>query len=313
MATFSSSCCLDWTNFTLPLLPPQRDDQNLYRQTSGATATAHRSTQPPADITIERALELVATEGYAIAPGVRPKAIANSPDSDIPADDWSFIDEDVWNTSLAPGSIKERAISYTPNFQPTPTIPRKLIRGLGSLLANRNLVLITTENEILDVLTRQQQQKLQIRVSRELATKLLQGDNLPTPILLPSNSNSSPAIDTPAPQNIRQPITAHPPAPKIPSWWHKLIDRPVSPNLGFVPTAPKIAPTEAISVSPPQPEIIRSSTQCLPSRSTSTPFQTSISPKLPIASTHPPPCSIGSKNYGNTIENLSKSISPMRR
>jgi hypothetical protein len=203
--------------------------------------------QPPADITIERVLELVAKEGYAIAP-VAPR-------NDIPADDWSFIDEDLWNTALAPRSIKEREISYTPNFQPTPTIPRKLIRGLGSLLANRNLVLVTTENEILDILSRQQQQKLQMRVSRELATKLLQGDNHPTAILPPSPS--SPAIDTPRPKIAASALPALPQPQNAPSWWQKLIDRPISPNLGFVPTAPKIARTEAISAPlPPQPQIL---------------------------------------------------------
>ncbi|NMG10652.1 hypothetical protein DP117_28775 [Brasilonema sp. UFV-L1] len=44
------------------------------------------------------------------------------------------------------------------------------MQGIASLLANRNLVLVTAENEILDILTPQQQEKLQNRILEEIAT-----------------------------------------------------------------------------------------------------------------------------------------------
>ncbi|MBW4631382.1 MAG: hypothetical protein KME30_05620 [Iphinoe sp. HA4291-MV1] len=44
-----------------------------------------------------------------------------------------------------------------------------IVQGIASLLANRNLVLVTAENEILDILTPQQQEKLQNRIIDEVA------------------------------------------------------------------------------------------------------------------------------------------------
>ena len=49
-----------------------------------------------------------------------------------------------------------------------------LIQGVASLLTNRNLVLVTVENQILDILTAQQQQKLTARISWEMANLLRQ-------------------------------------------------------------------------------------------------------------------------------------------
>ncbi len=43
------------------------------------------------------------------------------------------------------------------------------LRGIASQLENRNLVLVTAENEILDILTRQQQEKLQDKIIGEIA------------------------------------------------------------------------------------------------------------------------------------------------
>ncbi|MDF5727260.1 MAG: hypothetical protein PUP92_04295 [Rhizonema sp. PD38] len=44
-----------------------------------------------------------------------------------------------------------------------------VVRGIASDLANRNLVLVTDENIILNILTRQQQEKLQNRITTEVA------------------------------------------------------------------------------------------------------------------------------------------------
>ncbi len=52
-------------------------------------------------------------------------------------------------------------------YRRSPSIPR--VRGIASELANRNLVLVTDENIILDILTRQQQKKLQNRIIKAVA------------------------------------------------------------------------------------------------------------------------------------------------
>lgn len=46
---------------------------------------------------------------------------------------------------------------------------RQVIQGIGCLLTTRSLVLVTTENQILDILTPQQQEKIQQKISWELA------------------------------------------------------------------------------------------------------------------------------------------------
>ncbi|PPS44168.1 hypothetical protein [Chroococcidiopsis sp. TS-821] len=47
---------------------------------------------------------------------------------------------------------------------------RRVIRAIATELANRNLVLVTTENEVLDVFTPQQQEQLQAKIEGEVAT-----------------------------------------------------------------------------------------------------------------------------------------------
>jgi hypothetical protein len=186
-------------------------------QTPKTSSPRLAAPQPPADITIEAALELVAIEGYPVQIGNKAVPIV---------DDWSSIDEDLWDTSLAPLAIKEQSIGYL-STPPSPTPPRRVIHGLGSLLANRNLVLVTTENEILDVLTRQQKRDLQMRVSKELATKLLAGENTKFPAL------------TPQPPHIDRELPPLPRPRSAQTWWHKLLNQPMSPSLGLVGTLPR--------------------------------------------------------------------------
>ncbi|NEP30127.1 MULTISPECIES: hypothetical protein [unclassified Moorena] len=59
----------------------------------------------------------------------------------------------------------------TPNQTPAqaPTNEHMLIQGVACLLDNRGLVLVTVQNQILDILTPQQQQKLASRISWEVA------------------------------------------------------------------------------------------------------------------------------------------------
>jgi hypothetical protein len=83
-----------------------------------------------------------------------------------------------FKTWLGSESPSKYPVSPVPNPQsPVPfstvtNIPKphfSTVRGIASQLENRNLVLVTAENEILDILTRQQQEKLQDRIIGEIA------------------------------------------------------------------------------------------------------------------------------------------------
>jgi hypothetical protein len=83
-----------------------------------------------------------------------------------------------FKTWLGSQSPSKYPVSPVPNPQsPVPfstvtNIPKphfSTVRGIASELENRNLVLVTAENEILDILTRQQQEKLQDRIVGEIA------------------------------------------------------------------------------------------------------------------------------------------------
>ncbi|MBE9191792.1 hypothetical protein IQ230_15830 [Gloeocapsopsis crepidinum LEGE 06123] len=70
---------------------------------------------------------------------------------------------------------------------------RRVIRGIATELTNRNLVLVTTENEILNVFTPQQQEQLQATIEGEVATywrcqRLAYASQMPTQL----NGKTSP-------------------------------------------------------------------------------------------------------------------------
>lgn len=52
---------------------------------------------------------------------------------------------------------------------PSPTLKRPNIQGIATQLSNRTVVLVTAQNEILDIFTPQQQQKIQERIIGEVA------------------------------------------------------------------------------------------------------------------------------------------------
>jgi hypothetical protein len=84
------------------------------------------------------------------------------------------------NVTLASENISDEQPLSTSNLQPVapPQLSTTdqqsshdccLIQGVGSLLATRTLVLVTVENQILDILTPQQQRKLASKISWEVA------------------------------------------------------------------------------------------------------------------------------------------------
>lgn len=117
--------------------------------------------QPVPDINIEQALDLVEVAGYPIQIAQRAPLVV---------DDWSFIDEDLWNTAHGNTSIKSQEIAYSPRTSRQVTPPKPIIQGLSSLLADRQLVLVTAKNELLNILTPAQQQEIRRRIGIDLAT-----------------------------------------------------------------------------------------------------------------------------------------------
>jgi hypothetical protein len=117
--------------------------------------------QPAPDIKIEQALDLVVEAGY-------PIEIA-SPGGVATVDDWSVIDESVWNTGYGMTPTKSQDAIYHPHRSSRVRSKKPIIRGISSLLSDRQLVLVTTENELLDLLTITQQQEIRRRIGIDIA------------------------------------------------------------------------------------------------------------------------------------------------
>jgi hypothetical protein len=117
--------------------------------------------EPAPDINIEQALDLVEGAGHPIQ--IVDRAA-------ITVDDWSYIDDRLWNTSYGNTAVKSQEIAYSPRATRQVTAAKPTIQGLSSLLSDRQLVLVTTENELLDILTLEQQQEIRRRIGIDLAT-----------------------------------------------------------------------------------------------------------------------------------------------
>ena len=86
---------------------------------------------------------------------------------------------EVINSKFKIAKRPERSEGSNSKLEVSPSLPHSLtpsspssppqVLGIASLLGNRNLVLVTAENEILDILTPQQQKKLQNRINDEVA------------------------------------------------------------------------------------------------------------------------------------------------
>jgi hypothetical protein len=122
--------------------------------------------QPEPDLNIEQALDLVAGAGY-------PIAIATS--AALSIEDRSSIDLQPWNVAqhhpaiANDNSIEDWEIDSSPPSSRQATQTKPIVRGLSSLLVDRQLVLVTTENHLLDLLTPAQQQELRRRIGIDLA------------------------------------------------------------------------------------------------------------------------------------------------
>jgi hypothetical protein len=150
------------------------------------------TSQPVSDINIEQALEFVEVAGYPIEIA-QDSAIAFDCyriDMEIrshqpgglaaPPQEWQAIRAVAENNNVltVDRSITEPMLRYRVNTSSTVAInhdnsriasPKKTIRGLGSLLSDRQLVLVTTENEILDILSIAQQQEIRRKIGLDIA------------------------------------------------------------------------------------------------------------------------------------------------
>jgi hypothetical protein len=131
---------------------------------------------PVSDINIEQALELVVDAGYPIViaergslttadswEGSRRQPVATSSRSIVVSEDSSNLG------SYDPDTDDWEVASYSPRRSQQVVVKKPVIQGLSSLLVDRQLVLITTENEILDILTNSQQQEIRRRIGSDLA------------------------------------------------------------------------------------------------------------------------------------------------
>jgi hypothetical protein len=125
------------------------------------TPTQRSLPQPAPDIDIEHALDLVVEAGYPIE--------IDAGHGVATVDDWSVIDESVWNTGYGMTPTKSQDAIYHPHRSGRVRSKKPIIRGLSSLLSDRQLVLVTTENELLDLLTISQQQEIRRQIGIDIA------------------------------------------------------------------------------------------------------------------------------------------------
>ncbi|PSB56630.1 hypothetical protein [Chamaesiphon polymorphus] len=116
--------------------------------------------QPASDINIEQALESIVEAGY-------PIEIADG--AGLTVEDWSIIDENSWNDGRELVANPSQAATYNSRASSQVRSRKPIIRGLSSLLSDRQLVLVTTENELLDLLTISQQQEIRRQIGLDIA------------------------------------------------------------------------------------------------------------------------------------------------
>jgi hypothetical protein len=161
--------------------------------------------QPNPHLSIEQALDFIADAEYPIRlSGSSTEQLANR--NALVAEDWSVIDENIWNTGYGNTAIASREIVNSPSRDRQVTSAKPIVRGMGSLLSNRSIVLVTTENEILNILDTAQQQEIRRRIGIDLAVawhqwqhnrfdynldRELLADRSPSPQLAIGNSSST--------------------------------------------------------------------------------------------------------------------------
>jgi hypothetical protein len=124
--------------------------------------------QPVAEINIEQALDLILEAGYPIL-FQRGSANEIADNTSLTVDESLFVDENLWDNQHWKIAIADREISCDSNNSRQVKPTRSTIRGLSSLLIDRQIVLVTAENELLNILTTAQQHDIRRRIGLDLA------------------------------------------------------------------------------------------------------------------------------------------------
>jgi hypothetical protein len=123
---------------------------------------------PASDINIERVLDSLVSAGYPIEIAA---AAALTREARQSSDLYKWHPEG-YQTALVTGEDEEEdweLAAATPSRFSRVTRTKPIVRGLSSLLIDRQLVLVTTENELLDILTISQQQEIRRRIGVDLS------------------------------------------------------------------------------------------------------------------------------------------------
>ncbi len=135
------------------------------------TNKEHQETPPAADTPIQRVLEELKVGRLKVesfpALNVAENTAITSSDVNL---QLSTFQPSTLQPSTSQPSTFQPSTPQPSTFQPsTQTDECCVIQGVASLLGTRSLVLVTVENQILDILTPQQQQKLASKISWEVA------------------------------------------------------------------------------------------------------------------------------------------------
>jgi hypothetical protein len=129
--------------------------------------------EPVSDINIEQALNLVIEAGYPIVIAECGSLTVAEDRARNPASRSKgaiFVQEDTSNLGqYDPDTDDWEVASYSPRRSSQVVAKKPVVRGLSSLLIDRQLVLVTTANELLDILTISQQQEIRRRIGVDLA------------------------------------------------------------------------------------------------------------------------------------------------
>jgi len=131
-------------------------------------------TPPSADTPIERVLDEITTlslpkiKGKAIAQGAA-KLNARLGTGKAESNLTIASSQALIPNQASDSGVPDQVITASQNDLSTTAQESSLIQGIATLLEARTLVLVTSENQILDILTPQQQQKLASKISWEVA------------------------------------------------------------------------------------------------------------------------------------------------
>jgi hypothetical protein len=151
----------------------------LFQPQFSAPPSQQLLTQPVPDINIEEALDLVAGAGYPISlDAIAEHGAITAEDSSSQSLSQQFLprestlailDRNSWNIEHSNIDPEDWELVDNARKSRRVTTRKPIIRGLSSLLIDRQLVLVTSENELLDLLTPSQQQEIRRRIGIDLA------------------------------------------------------------------------------------------------------------------------------------------------